>query len=359
VKANKIKLGNRRKKIMEKVRKLVNWRLVAIVTLTLMVSIYFTMASATKLYINGNEVPSSQGEAFEKDGKMYVPLEAVVKGMGDKYDWNNPYRTASLQKSNGQKIHVTNGKSVAKIGYKFIPLSTKQVNKTTVSSGVKALMINNVIYVPIDFIQKGMGYPVTIKQDGGSTKVYVGTVPQEAPVASKPSNPTPTPTKPSNPTPTPPSNPTPTQPSNPTPTPTPTPPPAQSSTLDRDAVMNKLASNGFYKMNTYYATLNPYNPGGSGYTAVSLGLSDESNMVLEILAWTDPDMPEMNIIPGKVQFVLNQMIPSGAGHIYSIVSQTAVSGQHNELNKVFTYNGLKTKVTYDAGRPAVRVIFSK
>jgi hypothetical protein len=132
------------------------------------------------------------------------------------------------------------------------------------------------------------------------------------------------------------------------------------SNLDRDAVMNKLVSNGFYKANTYYATLNPFNPGGSGYTAVSLGLSDDSNMVLEILAWKDPDMPEMNIIPGKVQFVLNQMIPSGAGHIYNIVSQSAVSGKHSELNKVFTYDGLKTKVTFPGkGRPAVRVIFSK
>lgn len=137
----------------------------------------------------------------------------------------------------------------------------------------------------------------------------------------------------------------------------------ESITFDKVKVMNALESNGFYKYNEHLVSLNPFDPGGSGYTRVSLGAIDPKNMVLEILAWEDPIIPEYSIIPGKVKFALDQMIPSGSAQIYGIVSQTAVTGYHKDLNKTFTYNGLKTKVTFDdgkkTGRPVLQVVFSK
>lgn len=336
---------------MEKVQKLVNWRLVAIVTITLLVSIYFTMASGTKLYVNGTEVATSKGQTFVKNGKTYVPLEAVIKGMGDKYSWNRAYRTANIQKANGQKINVTNGKSVAKIGYKFVPLSTKKVGKATVSSGHKALMINNIIYVPVDFVQSTMGYPVKIAKEGTVTKVYIGKLPQTKPVATKPA---PKPVQPA-PKPTP-------KPVQPAPKPTPTPAPAPSSSLNKDAVLNSLASQGFFKHTSTLVALNIYNVGGNGGGEyhVAVDLTNDSGMYLIVRAWNDPGIPESAIIPGKVKSALNQIIPSGANHIYNIVNATAQSGTHSELNKVFTYDGLKTKVTFSGGgSPELRVTFSK
>ncbi|WP_066297258.1 hypothetical protein [Bacillus sp. FJAT-29937] len=136
----------------------------------------------------------------------------------------------------------------------------------------------------------------------------------------------------------------------------------ESTTFDKVKVINALASNGFYKYNEHLVSLNPFDPGGSGYTGVLLGTKDPKNMVLEILAWEDKNIPESNIIPGKVKFVLDQMIPSGSSQIYGIVSQTAVTGYHKDLNETFTFNGLKTKVTFDdgkiTGRPILSVVFS-
>ncbi|WP_066297246.1 hypothetical protein [Bacillus sp. FJAT-29937] len=136
----------------------------------------------------------------------------------------------------------------------------------------------------------------------------------------------------------------------------------ESATFNKSKVISSLSSNGFYKHSETLATLNVFNPGGSGFTSVALDLTIDSNMLLEILDWEDQTIPETNIIPSKVKFVLDQMTPSGSSQIYGIVSQTALTGYHKDLNKTFTYNGLKTKVTFDekiTGRPALRVVFSK
>ncbi|WP_066297239.1 hypothetical protein [Bacillus sp. FJAT-29937] len=134
----------------------------------------------------------------------------------------------------------------------------------------------------------------------------------------------------------------------------------ESITFNKSKVISSLSSNGFYKPSETLATLNVFNPGGPGYTKVAVDLTDDSDMYVEVLAWINPEIPENSMIPGKVKFALDQIIPSGSNHIYNIVSETAVSGHHSELNKVFTYNGLKTKVTFrDRGKTAVKVIFSQ
>jgi hypothetical protein len=337
---------------MKKRKKWLNWRLVALMTTVLSVVIYFTNAGTMNFFVNGKQVANNQGQPFVQSGVTYVPLQPAIQGMGGSYSYNSRTKTATF-KARGSKsaMTITNGATVAKSGKLGIPLRSKVVNKRKVNDNRKAQIYRNIFYVPVDFLQTTFGYPVTIKKSGNTTTVYVGAVPRPKPAPKPAPKPTPKPAPKPAPKPT------------PKPAPKPAPKPITKSSIvsfDRNAVMNKLTSNGFFRMNTYYATLNPFNPGGSGYTAVSLGLSDESNMVLEILAWTDPDMPEMNIIPGKVKLALQTMIPSGSDQIYNIVSQTAVSGRHSELNKVFTYDGLKTKVTFQGGsRPAVRVIFSK
>lgn len=330
----------------EKARKMLNWRLIVIVAITLLVSIYFTVASGTKLYVNGTQISASQGESFEKNGKTYVPLQAVIKGMGDSYTWNHSYRTAIIKKG-GKQILITNGKSVAKVGNKFVPLSTKTIKKATVSSGHKALMINNIVYVPVDFI-KALGYPVKI--DGSN--IYVGKLPQvEKPVETKPSEPAPQP-KPSEPAPTPTPAPQP-KPADPKPTPTPAP-----SSIDKGAVINSLASQGFCKDSSTLATLNIFNPGGcNGNMSVAVDLTNDNSMFILINAWEDPYTAETKLIPQKVRTALNLIIPSGSSNVFNIINNIDANGNHPQLNKVFTYDGLKTKVTFSNG--SVRVIFSK
>lgn len=341
------KTGGRK---MEKKERMINWRLVAIVTITLMVSIYFTMASSMKLYTNGKEVATTQGEAFVKNGKTYVPLQSVAVGMGDKYSWNSKTKTATITKANGTKVTVQNDKTVGKVGNKTVALSTKKVKNKVVSAGYKSLMLKNVLYVPFDFLQTGLSYPVTIKKEGKETKVYVGKLPTTpAKVTPKPATPKPAVPKPATPKP---ATPKPAEPKPVTPKPS-------TSGFDKKSVVNTLANNGFYTSATG-GTYNIFNPGGSeGSFHLAVDLTEDNNMFIMIKAWDDPIIPETKIIPGLVKTSLKAIIPSGADNIYKIVSATAVNGTHKDLNKTFTYNGLKTKVIFVKDVREVHVIFSK
>lgn len=339
------KTGGRK---MEKKERMINWRLVAIVTITLMVSIYFTMASSMKLYTNGKEVATTQGEAFVKNGKTYVPLQSVAVGMGDKYSWNSKTKTATITKANGTKVTVQNDKTVGKVGNKTVALSTKKVKNKVVSAGYKSLMLKNVLYVPFDFLQTGLSYPVTIKKEGKETKVYVGKLPTTpAKVTPKPATPKPAVPKPATPKPA-------------TPKPVePKPSAPSSSAFNKEGIIDTLDSKQFYKYSSTFATLNIFNPGGSGGLEVAVDLTEDNNMFMGVQAWSDPVVPETKIIPEKVKTALNLIIPSGANHIYQVVESTALTATHKDLNKSFNYNGLKVKVTYISSIPEVRVTFSK
>lgn len=134
--------------------------------------------------------------------------------------------------------------------------------------------------------------------------------------------------------------------------------PAPSTSLNKEAVINSLVGQGFYKISGTGASYSPF--GGSTHSSILVDLKNDSNMSITLVNWVDPYIPETNSIPSKLDYALKQIIPSGASHIHGIASQTAVTGSHSQLNKTFTYNGLKTKVTFMSGsKPAVIITFSK
>lgn len=167
--------------VKSKILKLLTVITLMTVSLFIPLNLISTKAATTfSLIVNGKSIPSSQGQPFERDGVTYVPLKAVVQQMGDKYSFNEPYRTATIRQKNGQVVTLTNGKTVATVNGKTIPLTTKVVGKNkkfVVPAGHRSTMINGILYVPTEFVQKGLKYPVKVQQSTFKTVVYVGKTP--------------------------------------------------------------------------------------------------------------------------------------------------------------------------------------
>lgn len=339
-------------------KKMVDLRLIAIVAITLVVSIYFTMASSVGLYTNGKQVASGSGEAFVQNQKTYVPLEAVAKGMGDTYSYSTKTKTATVKKKNGTVVSVKVGHTVGKINKKWTALSTKKVKGKVVASGHKALLVKGKMYVPYDFLQRGLAYPVTIKKEGSKTNFYVGKLPvkkvtakatpkKTAPKATTPKPATPKPAEPK------PAEPKPAEPKPAEPKPAP-----PTSGFDKEAIIDQLvASYPYKKLGSTGATLNIYNKNTSNTYQVLVSLLDDGYMHMEIKAWKTSDDPASSIIPSSVKGALNLIIPSGSGHIFSILEGGYKNGSHPDVNKSFSYNGFKVKVIERGG--SVVVLFSK
>lgn len=254
-------------------------------------------ANEVKVYIYGAKQQYDQPPVIENN-RILVPLRGIFESLWANVNWDPKTQTITAVKDKT--------KVILKIGSKYAT-----VNGKAVAIDVPAKVIKNRTLVPLRFIGEALG-----------EQVYWSKKEMIVKIGSEHNS--------------------------------------RSSSFNKEAAIDVLAANGFYKHSETLATLNIFAPGSPGYTNVAVDLTIDSNMYIEILAWQDPVIPETKIIPGKVKFTLDTMIPSGSAHIYGIVSQVAVTGQHKELNKIFTYNGLKTKVTFIGGdRPAVKVIFSE
>lgn len=333
---------------MRKARKMIDWRLLIGVVVIAVMAIYFTTAGGT-FFVNGKAVPANQGQPFTKAGVTYLPLDPIVKGMGDSYSFVGQYDRATINKK-GKTFKVTTGKTVAIAGNKMVPLSTKLIGsgkkKVKVPAGHRALRINNVVYVPTEFVQTVLGYPVTIK---GNT-IYVGTVPTvEAPKSQ--------PTQPTKPTP-PPSQPTTPAPQPTTPAPQPTEPPKgndpstgwvaptvnTSATTDGARNIQVLSDQlGFYKVGTYSAIFNPYTKAnGPSSIVVNDDPSNSYDALVHVKVWGSSQNKEYNKTPYIVKEVLRFYGVSG---VYDIV-QKGFNGVNVEsyLDKNLPYGNRQVKI---------------
>lgn len=125
--------------------------------------------------------------------------------------------------------------------------------------------------------------------------------------------------------------------------------------LNKDSVFNTLESNGFYISHDldlhYFATYNPFMDNAPGYDSITINLENDDIWYFVVFNWVTPEIPETEKIPGKAQLALKQIIPSGADHIYSVVKSAAETGQHKDLEKTFTYDGLKVVVHFRGSEP--------
>lgn len=232
------------------------------------------------------------------NNSAYISLEPVVIGMGDKYTWNESYRTATIEKPRGQLIEITNGKNSILVDNKVQPFLANQKD-------AKSTMINGVIYVPVHFIKETLGYPTSIQED----KVIVGKAPTISMNPPKPSK------------------------------------------FDKERMLNLLDDYGFVRSNQ---TLS-YN---DGRYETYVDVTQDNNMSVKIQGLVHTtNLPDKKVNLAKAKIVLEQIIPSGSERIFKIVEQTAQTGKHPDLTKEFKFDGYYTNVIFNAG--GMEVSFSK
>jgi len=336
-----------------KLSKLFNWRFAVGIMVLFSIAIYFTFANSYSLVVNEKQVPTNQGVPFDRSGVTYLPIEAVVEGMGDKYQWNEAYLTGIVTKKDGTTVTVTAGKTVGKVGSKTVPLTTKTVGKTVVPAGHRAIVVNGHLYVPSDFVKNTLKYPVTIKKSAGKTTVYVGKVPSTTtPTKEQPKN-NDTQQKPNNNT-TKPSTPTQpkeqpkqeTKPKDPFAPPTGWVAPKINTTATADKAKNAQILDqqlGFLNTGGTGAVYNPFKK-AYGDTPIKVFLDDQPyDASIQIDFWRSQDVPEYNKIPyiAKELFKFYQ-VPQ----VYDIVNKgfTGTNIQ-SQMNKMLTFGNRQVKIT--------------
>ncbi|MCM2999990.1 copper amine oxidase N-terminal domain-containing protein [Paenibacillus cellulositrophicus] len=175
--------------------------------LLLMVGVHAAIAaqssggSTSTLYVQGSKITKNEGQPISRTDTVFVPVEPVLKGMGDKLSWIDEPNSALITKKDGTKINIYVGKSSAIVDGKAVPISTKVINTVTVPVPIKPTTISGKLYVPIEFLQEVLGYNVKVKENGNTEYVIVGTAPtgdlepvEDTPAPTATPTPTPEPT---------------------------------------------------------------------------------------------------------------------------------------------------------------------
>lgn len=79
----------------------------------------------SRLNVNGDPVASILGEPFYLAENIYIPVEPIVRGMGDKFMWINQPENGFIEKKDGSKISIYENKGAALLNNKSIPISKK------------------------------------------------------------------------------------------------------------------------------------------------------------------------------------------------------------------------------------------
>lgn len=185
---------------MNNIKKVLNWRIVGLLFVVAVFVLFYTLAGSTNtLYVNGVKIAKSEGQPISRTETMFVPVEPVVKGMGDKLTWFDKPNSAMITKKDGTEITIYLGRSAAIVNGKAVPISTKVIKTVSVPVPMKPTAVSGKLYVPVEFLKEVLGYSVEVKTEGNSDFVIVG----KAPVSLEAVEDTPTPTPKPTPTPTP------------------------------------------------------------------------------------------------------------------------------------------------------------
>ena len=104
--------------------------------------------------LNGQNVSISE-EPLERDGKNYVPLAEVTRGLGGSASWDNDTKTATT--SIGQwtaQIQMAN---------QDVYVSSNDGRSQTVSLSAAPYVENDTMYVPWDFFRDVYGYQTSMQ----------------------------------------------------------------------------------------------------------------------------------------------------------------------------------------------------
>ncbi|MFP3391805.1 stalk domain-containing protein [Brevibacillus sp. SIMBA_040] len=285
-----------------------------------------TTPSSPAFYVNGKDV-TKQGEATYRAGVLYLPLESVVTGMGDSFTWITKPRVANVKTKSGKEVIVTIAKADVVVSGKNVPVSTLQLQGTSVRMQAKPVVINDMLYVPYDFFKNVLGYPVEINKNGSKENITVG---QGAPIPT----PVPLPTKPIT-----------IDPRYPLPTGTIIPQITSTWTSDKQKNMQILADELEFTNLGAGAVYSPY---GRGATAIGLSANDleKYDTSIQIDVWMGSEYtPLDHKIPYIAKSLFHFYFSQDGDKLWKIADD-AFNGKNvsQYLNKMLTYNNRQVKL---------------
>lgn len=125
------------------------------------------------MYVNGTLLNKDDGTAFTARGTVYVPLKAIVEGMGDKYNDD------VITRQDGTQIVIYIGRSYVLVNENSCPIAGDE----------EPFSLDEVTYVPVSVITDYLKYPVSIKQANDKTYTFIGKVPDNFKIDTSEKNP--------------------------------------------------------------------------------------------------------------------------------------------------------------------------
>ncbi len=245
-----------------------------------------TITEPVLLYVNGNKISTAP---YVENGVTYIPLQSVVEGMGDKYEWNKTYRSATVTIGE-KKVQLISGKSIMFVNGKYMSIATKLVNSVAVPLNIKAVYKDGVFFVPLNVITDILGYKVDTSE---RTNIYVGTKPVDAEVKDDGNKEEPKPAEPVKPT-----------------------EPVESESTGNDIAttdnIQKLVDIGFVSLTKTGAFYNSDSPEHRIGANLTIGSSAGEWVIFTISNW-ESKTPEMT------KKALNVYLPNDGDTIYSSV----------------------------------------
>lgn len=295
------------------------------------------------LYVNGKPVAKTSGTPYygtDSDKTLYLPLKAIVEGMGQKYQWTPSYKRATVILKDKTVIFVRGGSPTIWINGKTKPLVTKVVNGVSVPVNLSAVLKNGVLYVPVSVLNTYFKYPVTIKKDGSTTIIYVGKTQINAPAK-------------------------------PTPTPKNDKPITGTATSNAKANVDWMVKNlGFKRCGDGGSAM--YNPINDAYAGAIIGVGEGyTDITITLHAWysyeasveqDDGSVKDYKItdIRDKAKKLLNFYLPTKGNALYTILDNGySGKGGTEYLDKPLKYDGRTVTLRYDDKTGFMYVLISK
>ncbi|WP_339298070.1 S-layer homology domain-containing protein [Paenibacillus sp. FSL R5-0623] len=134
----------------------------------------------SRLNVNGDPVASILGEPFYLAENIYIPVEPIVRGMGDKFMWINQPENGVIEKKDGSKISIYENKGAALLNNKSVPISKKFIADGANYKPYTPMVVNNKLFVPIDFLTEVLGYPIQTDVREAMPVVHAGELNKES-----------------------------------------------------------------------------------------------------------------------------------------------------------------------------------
>ncbi|MFY0543908.1 DUF5050 domain-containing protein [Brevibacillus sp. H7] len=126
------------------------------------------------MIVDGKIIDHNQGVPIYRSGLLYLPIEPIVRGMSDTFNYIQKPYTATITKKDGTEIEISVSKSTALVDGKIVPLSKLMLEGTEVPIQAKPIVFNSKLYVPNDFVNEIVKYPLKIDKGDNITKVIIG-----------------------------------------------------------------------------------------------------------------------------------------------------------------------------------------